>query len=216
MDKLPLLADQIHQAFEIRTRARDQALSRARTLTRHCAHAIRAIHRDEEDLADEQLTAGRAIVASLKQDLSEFPDLFFAGYTQDAIKEFAEASITCALILNQDLPTPEDLGIEYATYLNGLAETVGELRRRCLDILRHGYSEEAERLLACMDDIYAVLVTMDYPDAITSNLRRHTDLVRGIVERTRGDMTLALRENRMVKAISDALARLPDNGAPEG
>jgi len=215
MDKLPLLADQIHQAFEIRTRARDQALSQARTLTRYCAHAIRAIHRDEKDLADEQLTAGRTIVASLKQDLSEFPDLFYAGYTQDAIKEFAEASITCALILNEDLPTPENLGIEYATYLNGLAETVGELRRRCLDILRHGYSEEAERLLACMDDIYGVLVTMDYPDAITSNLRRHTDLVRGLVERTRGDMTLALRESRMVQAISAALARLPDDGAPE-
>ena len=215
MDKLPLLADQIHQAFEIRTRARDQALSRARTLTRHCAHAIRAIHRDEEDLAAEQLAAARAIVASLKEDLDEFPDLFYAGYTQDAIKEFAEASITCALILNDELPTPEELGTEYATYLNGLAEAVGEMRRRCLDILRHGYSEEAERLLAYMDDIYAVLVTMDYPDAITSNLRRHTDLVRGIVERTRGDMTLALRENRMVQAISEALARLPENGAPE-
>lgn len=214
MDKLPLLADQIHQAFEIRTRARDQALSQARTLTRHCAHAIRAIHRDEKDLANEQLTAGRAIVAALKRDLGEYPELFYAGYTQDAIKEFAEASITCALILNQELPTPEDLGTEYATYLNGLAETVGELRRRCLDILRHGYSGEAERLLACMDDIYAVLVTMDYPDAVTSNLRRHTDLVRGMVERTRGDMTLALREDRMVQAISDALARLPDNGAP--
>jgi translin len=215
MDKLPLLADQIHQAFEIRTRARDQALSRARTLTRHCSHAIRAIHRGEEDAADDQLAAARAIVTSLKQDLSDFPDLFYAGYTQDAIKEFAEASITCALILNDELPTPEELGTEYATYLNGLAETVGELRRRCLDILRHGYSEEAERLLAYMDDIYAVLVTMDYPDAITSNLRRHTDLVRGIVERTRGDMTLALRENRMVQAISEALARLPENGAPE-
>jgi translin len=215
MDKLPLLADQIHQAFEIRTRARDQALSRARTLTRHCAHAIRAIHRDEEELASEQLAAARSIVASLKEDLSEFPDLFYAGYTQDAIKEFAEASITCALILNDELPTPEELGTEYATYLNGLAESVGEMRRRCLDILRHGYSEEAERLLAYMDEIYAVLVTMDYPDAITSNLRRHTDLVRGIVERTRGDMTLALRENRMVQAISEALARLPENGAPE-
>ena len=87
------------------------------------------------------------------------------------------------------MPLPEELGIEYATYLNGLAETVGELRRRCLDILRHGYSDEAERLLGCMDEIYSLLVTMDYPDAITNGLRRQTDLVRGIVERTRGDLT---------------------------
>ncbi len=210
MDNLTLLSDRVHQAFEARTRARDEALMQARTLTRHCAHAIRAIHRSEEDLAAEHLTAAGGIVAALKRELATYPELFYAGYTQDAIKEFAEASITCALILNRELPLPEDLGVEYATYLNGLAETVGELRRRCLDILRHGYSGEAERLLGHMDEIYALLVTLDFPDAITSNLRRHTDLVRGIVERTRGDMTLAYREQRLQEVIAEALARLPE------
>ena len=214
MDNLSLLADRVHQSFEARTRARDEALSQARTLTRHCAHAIRAIHRSEQDLAAEHLQAASEIVSALKRDLAIYPDLFFAGYTQDAIKEFAEASITTALILNQPLPLPEDLGLEYATYLNGLAETPGELRRRCLDILRHGYSDEAERLLAHMDDIYGLLVTLDFPDAITSGLRRHTDLVRGIVERTRGDMTLALREQRLQQAIDEAMARLPEIGQP--
>lgn len=209
MDNLPLISDRVHQSFEVRTRARDEALAQARILTRHSAHAIRAIHRSEQDLATEHLQAARTIVTGLKQDLAKYPDLYYAGYTQDAIKEFCEASITCALILNRPLPMPEELGVEYPTYLNGLAETTGELRRRCLDILRHGYSEEAERLLACMDDIYALLVTLDYPDAVTSNLRRHTDLVRGIVERTRGDMTLALREQRLQTAIADALSRLP-------
>jgi len=210
MDNLTLLSDRVHQAFEARTRARDEALMQARTLTRHCAHAIRAIHRSEEDLAAEHLSAAGGIVSALKRELATYPELFYAGYTQDAIKEFAEASITCALILNRELPLPEDLGVEYATYLNGLAETVGELRRRCLDILRHGYSGEAERLLGHMDEIYALLVTLDFPDAITSNLRRHTDLVRGIVERTRGDMTLAFREQRLQQAIAEALARLPE------
>jgi translin len=216
MDNLPLLADRVHQAFEARTRARDEALSQARTLTRHCAHAIRAIHRSEQDLAAEHLTAARELVAALKRDLAAYPDLFYAGYTQDAIKEFAEASITTALIRNQPLPMPEDLGMEYATYLNGLAETPGELRRRCLDILRTGYSDEAERLLSHMDDIYGLLVTLDFPDAITSGLRRHTDLVRGIVERTRGDMTLALREQRLQQAINEAMARLTENGQIKG
>lgn len=213
MDPFSHLSERAHQAFEVRTRARDSALSQARLLTRHSAHAIRAIHRSEQGLAAEHLRSAAAIVAALKRDLAEYPDLYYAGYTQDAIKEFAEASITCALILSQPLPMAEDLGVEYATYLNGLAESSGELRRRCLDILRHGYSDEAERLLGLMDEIYALLVTLDYPDAVTYNLRRHTDLVRGIVERTRGDLTLALREQRLQQSIAEALARLPEEKA---
>ena len=148
----------------------------------------------------------------LKQDLASFPDLYFAGYTQDAFKEYAEASITCAIIENRPLPSPEELGLQMSTYLNGLAETTGELRRRCLDILRKGFSPEAERLLATMDEIYSLLVTLDYPDAITDGLRRHTDLVRGIVERTRADLTLSYREERLQQALqktSDHLADKP-------
>ncbi len=208
MENLSLLAEKVHQAFETRTRYRDQALAQARQLTRHASHAIRAIHRSEHDLAEENLVAARGIVSSLKADLEGFPELYYAGYTQDAIKEYAEASITCALIEDRPLPMPEELGLEYATYLNGLAETVGELRRRCLDILRHGYSQEAERLLGLMDEIYAILVTMDYPDAVTYNLRRHTDLVRGIVERTRADLTTSLGESKLRELLTQALDRL--------
>jgi translin len=112
-----------------------------------------------------------------------------------------EANVTCALIQNQPLQTPQDLQVEEATYLNGLAEVVGELRRRTLDILRSGYSEEAERLLGHMDEIYSVLVTMDYPDAITNGLRRQTDLARGIIEKTRGDVTFSLRGEHLTQAI---------------
>jgi translin len=217
MENLNLLAEKVHQAFEARTRIRDEVLGQARLLTRHAAHAIRAIHRSEQPLADEHLQAARAIVDGLKRDLANFPELYYAGYTQDAIKEYAEASISCALIQDQDLPMPEDLGVELATYLNGLAEAVGELRRRCLDILRHGYSEEAERLLGCMDEIYALMVTLDYPDAVTNGLRRHTDLMRGIVERTRGDMTISLREQKLQELLTQALGRgislpLPETG----
>jgi len=208
MPDLTEIAEKIHRTFESQTLVRDQALAQARLLTRHAAHTIRAIHRSEADLANENLDQARALVIGLKHDLAAFPDIFYAGYTQDAIKEFAEASITVALILNQPLPTPEDLEVEYATYLNGLAEVTGELRRRCLDILRQGYSQEAERLLACMDDIYNLLVTIDYPDAITHGLRRQTDLVRGIVERTRGDLTLSLREERLKQALDNAMTRL--------
>jgi translin len=208
METLSEIAEKIHQNLEGRLHARDQALTHARQLTRHAAHTIRAIHRNEVEHADEELTSARALVNELKTSLACYPDLFFAGYTQDAIKEYAEASLTRALVLNQPLPTPQDLGVEDATYLNGLAEANGELRRRCLDILRQGYSQEAERLLGCMDDIYAVLVTMDYPDAITNGLRRQTDIVRSLLERTRGDLTISLREEQLKQALAAALNRL--------
>jgi translin len=197
MDKLEKIIEQIHKSFDIRTKARDQALSQARMLTRYCANAIRAVHRDEYQLAQEYLAKAQDLVDSLNENLADHRDIYFAGYTQDAMKEFAEASITYALIYDRTLPTPEDLDIEDHTYLKGLAETAGELRRKCMDILRHGHSEEAEKLLGHMDDIYAVLVTMDYPDAITGGLRRLTDIVRGITERTRGDLTLSFRQERL-------------------
>ncbi len=204
MNNLPDIAESIHRDFETRTQKRDQALLHARQITRLAAQSIRAAHRDEHENAREFHKKAGELVSLLKQSLSDFPDLYHTGYSQDAIKEYVEARITHALILNQALPSPDDLGVESATYLNGLAEVPGELRRRCLDILRQGYSTEAERLLNCMDEIYAVLVTMDFPDAITQGLRRQTDLVRGILERTRGDLTLSLREEQ-VKQSMDAL-----------
>ena len=211
MDNLPEIYGQVRQDFDARTAARDRALAQCRELTRHAAHAIRAIHRDEVDLANEHLAGARELVNSLQAGLAAYPDLFHAGYTQDAIKEFVEASNTCALIQNKALLTPAELGVESATYMNGLAEVVGELRRRCLDILRHGYSEEAERLLSCMDEIYAVLVTLDYPDAITNGLRRQTDLIRGIIERTRADLTTSLGEQKIHLALRDFQEKLANS-----
>ncbi len=205
------LAEKSHQDFEIRNSARDKALAQARELTRIAAHTIRAIHRSESPQAATMLKEAHDLVESIKKDLASFPDLYFAGYTQDAFKEYAEASITCAIIENRPLPSPEELGLQMSTYLNGLAETTGELRRRCLDILRKGYSPEAERLLAAMDEIYSLLVTLDYPDAITDGLRRHTDLVRGIVERTRADLTLSYREERLQQALQKTSDHLTDS-----
>jgi translin len=197
MEKLESIAEEIRASFDAHTAARDIALTQARTLTRHCAHAIRAIHRQEAQNADEHLAEASKLAETLRESLADFPNLYHAGYTQDALKEFAEANIVRALVGDGSLPTRAELNLEPGTYLKGMAEAVGELRRRCLDILRHGHSEEAERLLGHMDDIYAVLVTMDYPDAVTHGLRRLTDICRGIVERTRGDMTLSLRQERL-------------------
>ncbi len=208
MHKLENITDQIRQNFDARTAARDRALAQARQLTRACSLAIRAVHRDESDVMQEHLDEARKLAESLKSDLAGYPDLLYAGYTQDALKEFVEANVTCALIQNLALQTPEELGVAGFTYLNGLAEVIGELRRRTLDILRHGYSQEAERLLGIMDDIYSVLVTIDYPDAITNGLRRQTDLARGIIEKTRGDITFSLRGEHLEQAIGRLSAQL--------
>jgi translin len=210
MEALETIAERIRQSLEIRTAARDQALSQARLLTRHCANAIRAIHRDERNLALEHLESARKLTEIIHTELAPYPDLYYAGYTQDALKEYAEANTVFALVYNEPLPTPEDLGLESSTYLQGLAEAAGELRRRCLDILRNGHSEEAERLLNDMDDIYSVLVTMDFPDAITGGLRRLTDIVRSINERTRGDMTLSVRQEHLEQSIQRLENRLKE------
>lgn len=212
MHHIEEIADRIRQTFEVRTAARDRALSQTRTLIRYCANAIRAVHREERQLALENLSQAKILAKSLHTELAEYPDLYYAGYTQDALKEFAEASIVYSLIFDDTLPEPEALELEHATYLRGLAEAAGELRRHCLDILRHGHSTEAERILSYMDDIYAVLITMDYPDAITDGLRRLTDIVRGVTERTRGDLTISLRQEQLEQSLKKLEERLPDPG----
>ena len=215
MHKLEGIADTIRLGFDARTQARDKALATARQLTRACSLAIRAVHRSEDDVMNGHLQEARSLADALRLNLADHPDIFYAGYTQDALKEYVEANVTCALIRNLPLHTPQELGVEAATYLNGLAEAVGELRRRTLDILRHGYSAEVERLLGIMDEIYSVLVTMDYPDAITNGLRRQTDIARSIIEKTRGDITFSLRGEHLERAIGRLRSELKMGDAGE-
>jgi len=206
MEMLNTLGETIRAGLEAKNRAREQALQHSRSIIRHAALAIRAVHRDERPLAGEHIREARSEAATLREALTPYPDLYFAGYSQDALKELSEACIVDALVSGESLPTPETLQVDAAPYLNGLGEAAGELRRHCLDVMRSGRSAEAERLLAMMDDIYSLLVTLDYPDAITGNLRRTTDMVRGVTERTRGDLTLSLR----LEATRQAAAQLEE------
>ncbi len=207
MQALDKICEDIRTDFENKTALRDEALRDARQCIKHASLAIRAIHRNEETEARQELAQGRELVNHLRLTLKDaHPDLYFAGYTQDAVKEYCEAELTVAMILGLPLPTPEDLNAENPAYLNGLTETLGELRRRCLDLLRPGYNDEVERLLDMMDEVYTQLVTMDYPDAITEGLRRRTDLARGIIERTRADITVAYREAQLAQKL-DQLSR---------
>lgn len=205
--ELESIVDGIRASFDDKTEARDQALKQSRSLIRECSLAIRAVHRDDLDEAGQHLTAAKDLVADLRQGLAPYPDLLHAGYTQDAFKEYAEANLVRAFLADDRIPTPRDLHIEDAAYLAGMGEAAGELRRRVLDIIRHDRYEEAERLLDRMDEIYGLLVTIDYPDAITRGLRRITDMVRGVTERTRGDLTTSFHQHQLKMALKQAEGR---------
>ena len=203
MENLETIAEKIRTNFEAKNKVRDEALRLSRELIRHCANAIRATHRGEFENATELLATAKALVSEMVDGVADYADLYHAGYTQDALKEFAEASITYALITDRPLPDPDELGVEYAAYLNGLGEAVGELRRHVLDLIRHGELERGEEILSMMDDVYGVLVTIDFPNAVTGGLRRTTDMVRGVLERTRGDLTMSLRQEKLQQALRD-------------
>ncbi len=188
--------------------AREQALGRCRDIIRHSALTIRAVHRGEFDLARSLLDEARQRLVEVRDALAGHSDIFHAGFVHDAQKEFAEASLTIALVRGEPIPAPEELVVEHAAYLIGMGEAVGELRRSLLDSLRGGDIDRCERYLAAMDDIYAVMVTIDYPDAITGGLRRTTDVTRGIIEKTRGDLTVASRQRDLEQRLARFERRL--------
>jgi translin len=161
------------------------------------------VHRSEFEAGQELIGKAADLVRQARAALRDHPDIFHAGFVHDAQKEFAEASLTLALIAGRPLPTPDELSVERAAYLNGLGEAVGELRRHLLDSLRGGDVSHCEECLTAMDDVYSVLVTFDYPDAMTAGLRRTTDNVRGILERTRGDLTLAVRQRDLERKLGE-------------
>ncbi len=187
---------------------RDLTLTRSRALIRYCANSIRATHRHDYDLARELLGKAQEAAQIMCEDARTFPDVYYAGYLQDAIKELVEASCTLAFVTDEPLPTPESLDADGAAYLNGLAEAIGEMRRFALDSIRRGDIDEAEHILTIMDDVYSQLVTIDFPDSLTRGLRRTTDMVRGVTEKTRGDLTTAVRQEQLQSALKDLEKRL--------
>lgn len=202
------VADSIRAELERINAARDTALARSRELTRRCAAAIKAVHRENWDEAKHSLEEVREAAQALIAGVKPYPDLYHSGYTQDALKEYVEAFATYALVRDESLPGQDELNVPGATYLNGLAEAASELRRTILDIIRTGHSDEAERLLDEMDSIYNLLMTFDFPDAITYGLRRRVDSLRGVLERTRGDLTNSLRQQRLQVALKSLEQRL--------
>jgi len=202
-DNLESIADRIRQSFSAKDAARERALPLCREVIRHCSQAIRAVHRQEFEQAKQLLQSAHSLLNEAEQSLTPYSELSNTGFIRDAQKEFAEGSIILALVTGERPPDPDELGIAPAAYLNGLGEAVGELRRYLLDSMRKGDLSRGEELLSAMDDIYNILVTMDFPDAITGGLRRTTDMVRGVLERTRSDLTLVIRQKDLENKLED-------------
>ena len=200
-NNLDSIADQIRLSFSAKDAAREKALPLCREVIRHCSGAIRAVHRHEFEKATGLLQSARNLLNQAEQAVAEYKELSNTGFIRDAQKEFAEGSITLALVTGKQPPDPSELGIDSAAYLNGLGEAVGELRRYLLDSMRQGNLSRGDELLSAMDDIYNILVTMDFPDAITGGLRRTTDMVRGVLERTRSDLTLIIRQKDLEEKL---------------
>jgi translin len=203
MDNLDTIIEKIRATFTARNASRDLTLGRSRELIRFCSLTIRAVHREEFTEAEQLLNTARQAAAAMKADIAAHPELYYTGYTQDSLKELTEACCVFAIVQHRPIPTPEEIEVDEAAYLNGLAEAASELRRRALDLIRRDRVDEAESMLTAMDDIYAQLVTIDFPDALTGGLRRTTDTLRAVLERTRGDLTTTLQQEKLQKALRE-------------
>lgn len=214
-NSIDTIYEELRAALDETNQVREDALKLSRETIRLSANSIRASHREDFDEACELKAKARGKVDEAKQILQNKLEIYYTGYVQDAQKEYAESELTYAIIRELPFPEYKALGVEPAAYLNGLAEAIGESRRHVLDVMRHGDLERAERILRIMDDVYYALITFDYPDAVTQGLRRQTDMVRGVLERTRADLTLLLQQRKLETAIETAIDRI-DNGPGSG
>lgn len=202
------ICDKIRTRFDATDAAREKAFARSREIIRNSANAIRAVHRGEFAEAKELMSQSAVIIAEIEGTLEDHPDIYYAGYVQDAQKEHAEAHQTYALIRGEPLPDPDDLKVCYAPYMNALGEAIGELRRYALDGIRHNELGWGEGILTAMDEIYYAMVSFDYPTAVSGGLKRTADVTRSLIERTRGDVTNATRQQRLEEALAEIEARL--------
>ncbi len=211
LPKIEAVSAAARETLARKNQAREAALSRCRDAIRNSANGIRAVHRADFQAAETLIATAGRLLAEAKQALRQDADIFFAGFVHDAQKEYAEASITLAVVSGRDLPSPDELDVEVAAYLNGMGEAVGELRRHLLDALRTGDIDHCEETLDVMEEMYGTLVTFDFPDAMTGGLRRTTDSVRGILERTRGDLAVASRQRDLEHRLAEFEKRVLDN-----
>ena len=211
-DEIHAGGDWARGVLESKHKARETTLAACRRTIQACAASIRAVHREQFDAAEELSAQAAAHLAEALKAVEAHQDIRYAGFVHDASKEYAEARMTLAFVRGDPLPTADELGVEVQAYLNGMAEAASELRRYLLDLLRRGRPERGEELLGYMDEVYSLLITIDFPDAMTGGLRRTTDALRGVLERTRGDLTTSLLQTRLLEGIEGRAGQPPTGG----
>ena len=207
------ISAEIQQDFEAKDKARESGLSLSRKVVRTCGTAIRHIHRGDIEKAAMLLEDARGSLEDIDLQLADHPDIYYSGFVEHAQQEFVECAVVHQLLTKENdsnsdtLPSPQELGVTYAAYLNGLGDVVGELRRHILDLIRQDMPQDGDQFLDIMDDMYSTLMMFDYPDAITRGLRRKSDVARSLIERTRGDLTNAIRQQKLEQTMKEFESR---------
>ena len=182
---------------------REKILPEVRKIIRNSGSAIRATHKGEFEKAKELNDESYKIIVSFEEMQKSYPLIYYKNYVIDAQQEFCESQVFYSLVKKENIEkiTPKSLNILNISYLLGLADVIGELRRYTLDSIREEKIEKAEEALENMTDIYENLISFDYPSGLTPGLRKKCDVARGIIERTRGDLTMSLQLYKFTKKL---------------
>lgn len=202
----------IRENFEAKDSVREDGLKISREIVRECRTATFALHGQDFEKANRSIKAAGKALEKLEVLFEGHADIYHAGFVEHAQQEYSEVSVLSSLLKEEGkakkIPSPQELEVEYAAYLNGLGDVVGELRRHVLDLIRKESFEKAEVFLGIMENIHAVLMDFDYPDAITRGLRRKTDVSRALIEKTRGDVVNAIGQKKLETAMRKLESRL--------
>jgi len=199
MKNLDEIADRIQSRLDEKDTVREIAIKSSRAIIRISGSVIHSIHKKE----DVRRMMGEAMdeAQRLRGLLEEHPEIWNSGLVEDAMQELSEAAIIMSIADDAPLPDPEELGVPMTAYLLGLADAIGELRRFTLESLRQGNTETATVFLEMMEDMFKVIMRFDYPDALVS-IRRKQDIARSLLEKTRGELAVAVSSKMLGDKIS--------------
>lgn len=196
MKNLDNIVNKIEKNIDDKELIREKSLRYSRDIIINCRKAIQCVHQGLNDKADENIKKASDKLAELYDTTKPFPEIFHAGFVENAAQELVEASCFYNIMLGKDLPDPDELQTTYSSYLMGLCDLVGELRRTVLDSIRSGKQRNADEYLTMMEEIYDVIIRFDYPSGLVP-IKKKQDMVRGLIEKTRGELAVASCERRI-------------------
>lgn len=197
----------IEQVLNEKDDLREKALKKCRDIIRECRKGIKKVHNEDIEGARKNIKKAEKILAELKKEIEEHPDIMTAGYMENAMQEVAEAEIFLAIVEDKKLPNPEDINVSYTSYLLGLADVVGELRRRGVYLLKDGSIEDVEKILAMMEEICDKLMEFDYPSGLLP-IKRKQDVIKKILEKMRGEVAIFKKSKELENKIEAVLRKL--------